>query len=60
MRGADLAVLEGSEGIIERAGDSSVGVCIASAPHGIRQSGFFLVKGKKYTGHIWLRATPGV
>src|SRR5436190_10294847 len=32
----------------------------ASAPHGIRQSGFFLVKGKKYTGHIWLRATPGV
>src|SRR6185437_4677706 len=32
----------------------------ASAPHGVRQSGFSLVKGKKYTGHIWLRATPGV
>jgi len=32
----------------------------ASAPHGIRQSGFSLVNGKKYTGHIWLRATPGV
>lgn len=31
----------------------------ASSPHGIRQSGFALVKGKKYTGHIWLRATPG-
>src|SRR5579859_3439405 len=31
----------------------------ASTPHGIRQSGFALVKGKKYTGHIWLRATPG-
>ena len=31
----------------------------ASTPHGIRQSGFALVKGKKYTGHIWLRATAG-
>ena len=29
----------------------------ASSPHGIRESGFALVKGKKYTGHIWLRAT---
>ncbi|HEV2484924.1 MAG TPA: alpha-L-arabinofuranosidase C-terminal domain-containing protein [Terracidiphilus sp.] len=27
--------------------------------HGIRQSGFALVKGKTYTGHIWLRATAG-
>ena len=32
----------------------------ASTPHGIRQSGFALVKGKRYIGHIWLRATPGV
>jgi alpha-N-arabinofuranosidase len=31
----------------------------ASSPHGVRQSGFALVKGKKYTGHIWMRATPG-
>ncbi|HEX4066123.1 MAG TPA: alpha-N-arabinofuranosidase [Acidobacteriaceae bacterium] len=31
----------------------------ASTPHGIRQSGFALVKGRKYIGHIWLRATPG-
>lgn len=31
----------------------------ASAPHGIRQAGFALVKGKRYTGHIWLRGTPG-
>jgi alpha-N-arabinofuranosidase len=31
----------------------------ASAPHGIRQSGLALVKGKKYVGHIWLRGTPG-
>ena len=31
-----------------------------SAPHGIRQAGFSLVKGRKYTGRIWLRATPGI
>jgi alpha-N-arabinofuranosidase len=31
----------------------------ASTPHGIRQSGVALVKGKKYTGRIYLRATPG-
>jgi alpha-L-arabinofuranosidase len=31
----------------------------SSTPHGIRQSGIALVKGKKYTGHIWLRGTPG-
>jgi alpha-N-arabinofuranosidase len=27
----------------------------ATAPHGIRQSGIALVKGKRYVGHIWLR-----
>jgi alpha-N-arabinofuranosidase len=31
----------------------------AAAAHGIRQSGLALVKGKKYVGRIWLRATPG-
>lgn len=31
----------------------------ASSPHGIRQSGLALVKGKKYTGRIYLRGTPG-
>jgi len=31
----------------------------ASSPHGIRESGFSLVKGKKYTGHIWLRGPSG-
>ena len=31
----------------------------ASTPHGIRQSGFVLVQGKQYTGHIYLRGTPG-
>ena len=31
----------------------------ASTPHGIRQSGFAVVKGKRYTGHIVLRGAPG-
>lgn len=31
----------------------------ATSPHGLRQSGFALIKGKKYIGHIWLRTTPG-
>lgn len=31
----------------------------ASIPHGIRQSGLALVKGKRYVGHVWLRGTPG-
>jgi alpha-N-arabinofuranosidase len=31
----------------------------SSTPHGIRQSGLTLVKGKKYTGRIYLRGTPG-
>ena len=31
----------------------------ASTPHGIRQSGLGLVKGKEYTGRIYLRGTPG-
>jgi alpha-N-arabinofuranosidase len=31
----------------------------SSMPHGIRQSGFALMAGKKYIGRIWLRGTPG-
>ncbi len=31
----------------------------SSAPHGISQTGLSLVKGKKYTGRIYLRGTPG-
>ncbi len=31
----------------------------ASTPHGIRQSGLTLVRGKKYVGRIYLRGTPG-
>jgi alpha-L-arabinofuranosidase len=31
----------------------------ASTPHGVKQSGFALVKGKTYTGRIWLKGTPG-
>jgi alpha-L-arabinofuranosidase len=30
-----------------------------STPHGIKQSGISLVKGKRYIGHIYLRGTPG-
>ncbi len=29
-----------------------------SIPHGIRQSGLALVRGKQYTGRIWVRGTP--
>jgi alpha-N-arabinofuranosidase len=31
----------------------------SSSAHGIRQSGLALVNGKKYTGRIYLRGTPG-
>lgn len=31
----------------------------ASIPHGIGQTGLALIKGKKYTGRIYLRGTPG-
>lgn len=31
----------------------------ATTPHGIRQAGLSLVGGKKYTGRIYLRGTPG-
>ena len=31
----------------------------SSSPHGIRQAGLSLVKGRKYTGRIYLRGTPG-
>jgi alpha-N-arabinofuranosidase len=31
----------------------------ADIPHGIRQSGFSLVKDKQYMGRIYLRGTPG-
>jgi alpha-N-arabinofuranosidase len=31
----------------------------AATPHGVRQSGFTLVKGKQYTGRIYLRGSSG-
>ena len=31
----------------------------ATTPHGIRQAGLALVNGKRYTGHIYLRASSG-
>ena len=41
-------------------GDQSPRITLdASTPHGIQQSGLTLVKGKKYTGRIYLRGTPG-
>jgi alpha-N-arabinofuranosidase len=40
-------------------GDQSPRIQLDPAtPHGIRQSGIALVKGKKYTGRIYLRGTP--
>ena len=42
------------------AGEQSPRIVLDSAtPHGIRQSGLALVKGKKYAGRIYLRGTPG-
>lgn len=32
----------------------------STVPHGIQQAGLALVKGKRYTGYIYLRGTPGV
>lgn len=41
-------------------GDQSPRIALdGSTPHGIRQSGIALVKGKRYIGHILLRGTPG-
>jgi len=41
-------------------GDQSPRIALdPSTTHGIRQSGIALEKGKKYTGHIILRSTPG-
>ena len=41
-------------------GEHSPGIELdPSTPHGIRQSGLALVKGKGYTGHIILRGSPG-
>ena len=41
-------------------GDQSPRITLdASTPHGIQQEGLALVNGKKYTGRIYLRGTPG-
>ncbi len=32
----------------------------ATAPHGIRQAGLAVVKGRRYTGYVYLRGSPGV
>jgi alpha-N-arabinofuranosidase len=41
-------------------GDQSPRIALdAATPHGIRQAGMTLVKGKKYAGRIYLRGTAG-
>ena len=41
-------------------GDHSPKIALdSSTPHGIKQAGFSLVKGKAYTGRIYLKGTPG-
>ena len=41
-------------------GDQSPRIALDSTtPHGIQQEGLALVNGKKYTGRIYLRGTPG-
>lgn len=41
-------------------GDQSPRIVLdPAAPHGIVQSGLALIKGKEYTGRIWLRGAPG-
>ena len=42
-------------------GDQSPRIALEEpqTPHGIRQAGLALVSGKKYTGRIYLRGTPG-
>jgi alpha-N-arabinofuranosidase len=41
-------------------GDQSPRITLdASTPHGIQQEGLALVSGKKYTGRVYLRGTPG-
>ncbi|HEX7359513.1 MAG TPA: alpha-L-arabinofuranosidase C-terminal domain-containing protein [Bryobacteraceae bacterium] len=56
--GPDQAVtMDKSEPFV---GDQSPQIKLDGAsPHGIQQSGIALVKGKKYTGRIYLRGTPG-
>jgi alpha-N-arabinofuranosidase len=41
-------------------GDQSPRISLdPAAPHGVQQEGLALVKGKQYTGRIYLRGTPG-
>lgn len=53
----DVIVMDPSQPFV---GDHSPLVTLdSSAPHGIEQGGIALVQGKKYTGRIYLRGTPG-
>ncbi|MFL6416336.1 MAG: alpha-N-arabinofuranosidase, partial [Bryobacteraceae bacterium] len=56
--GPDEAVVMSRDGAF--VGDQSPRIQLdSSTPYGIRQSGLALIKGKKYTGRIYLRGTPG-
>ncbi len=53
----DVITMDGEHPFV---GDRTPRVTLdASKPHGIRQSGISLVKGKQYTGRIYLRGTSG-
>lgn len=53
----DVVVMDKEQPFV---GDQSPRIQLdAATPHGIRQAGLALVKGKHYTGRIWLRGTPG-
>ena len=53
----DVVVMDKDQPFV---GDQSPQIALdATTPHGIRQSGLVLVKGKHYVGHIYLRGTPG-
>ncbi|HET6168684.1 MAG TPA: alpha-N-arabinofuranosidase, partial [Terracidiphilus sp.] len=53
----DVVVMDNHDPFV---GDQSPRIALdPSAPHGVRQSGLALVKGKRYVGHILLRGTPG-
>lgn len=55
--GDDVVVMDKSQPFV---GEQSPRISLdPTTPHGIQQSGLALVKGKKYTGRIYLRGTPG-
>jgi alpha-N-arabinofuranosidase len=55
--GDDVVVMDKEHPFV---GDQSPCIALdAEAPHGIRQAGLALVKGKSYTGRVVVKGTPG-